>query len=181
MGNNAKKLKEIIINRHFINSTEILDKINILYNQKEYKKALLFLEKYLQNLTIRSPFILSRFFDIAASILWKMGEKGKSLLLWEESLRIDGTNRHSFLSLALFSDRDKSASSIFELFMQIKMNEYYSHRNSINTSFYKNEEESMMNQLICFWDENLSKKQLNKMNELELVEYFIDLKILEFQ
>ena len=63
---------------------------------------------------------------MAASILWKIGEKNEAHKLWQKSYNFDSNNRHTLLSLKILFNENVNYSYFFELFIKIKYNEYFS-------------------------------------------------------
>lgn len=163
-----------------INSSMIFYRVEDRYRKKDYKNALAFLENSLQKIDIESAALLSRYYDLAASLLWKLGEKEGAHSLWLKSCDYDNTNRHSALSLALLFEENPLLSNICELFVKLKLNEYY----SLKDEYEENkccldcfEEDRVLKYLLNFWEDNLASKNLETMDELELVEFFINLEV----
>ncbi|OHD06425.1 MAG: hypothetical protein A2086_13405 [Spirochaetes bacterium GWD1_27_9] len=168
--------RECRINTNFISSIDVFSQSFEMYKRKNYEKALCLLEKSLQSIEIPSFCILSEYYDLAASILWKIGESEKSYALWQKSLSFDNYNRHSYLSLSLLY---KQQTDFCQLFIQIKLNEYYSLREYCENAgaFSQQEQEKVVDYLLFFWNKNLTNKNYTEMDELELVDYFIGLKV----
>ncbi|HPO49201.1 MAG TPA: hypothetical protein PLO89_02655 [Spirochaetota bacterium] len=149
------------------------------YKKRDYGGALACLDDTLRKAVIDSSPALSRYYDLTASLLWKIGEREAARLLWLKSCQYDGTNRHSLLSLHLLFQENEVLSNIFELFIKVKLNEYYSLKEEAESNccldFF--EEERVVDFLSNYWKNNLSDKNLEGMDELELVDYFINLEV----
>jgi hypothetical protein len=174
----VKNPKECCFDNNFINSINILNLAEEKYKLGLFEESLCLLENSLEEIEMPSTFILSKYYDITASILWKLGEREKSYYLWKKSLHYDGENRHSSLSLSILFDQTEFISDICELFIQIKLNEFLSQTcESCGNVFDRIDEEKIINYLLHFWENNLSSTKLEKMDELELVDYFINIKV----
>ncbi|HOV15772.1 MAG TPA: hypothetical protein PK771_15895 [Spirochaetota bacterium] len=170
---------DLKINSNFISSDSLFCGMREWYKKKNYNGALLILEDTLRNINIDSKSELSNFYDLAASILWKIGEKNEAHKLWQKSYNFDSNNRHTLLSLKILFNENVNYSYFFELFIKIKYNEYFSlkEEKEENCCLDFFEEDKVLNYLITFWEKNLSSKNLDEMDELELVDYFINLEV----
>jgi hypothetical protein len=170
--------KECHFYNNFLKSADSFHEAEARYKCHCYKDALNLLKESLQKIDNPSDFILSQYYDMVASILWKIGDREKARCLWKKSFDYDNTNRHSYLSFSLLYDKSDYLSVICELFIQIKLNEYYClKQNYEDETVDMYEEEKIINYLLQFWKNNLSSVDLEKMDELELVDYFINIKV----
>ncbi len=149
------------------------------YKKKDYSEALIYLENFLKSTDVNSQDDLSELYDLAASILWKMGEKNKAFELWQKSYSCNNNNRHTILSLKMLFGIQDTVSPFFELFVRLKYNEYYSHKKEKNECCCLDflEEDRLLSYLVNYWEKNLTDKKFHTMDELEVVEYFINLNI----
>ncbi len=163
----------IPIDRDFLYSIEVLDSIEQLYKRKEFGKALKVISKNINYIKIPSLVELSIFFDVVASILWKLGESNKAYQCWKKSYEIDNNNRHSKLSLDFLFNNEIREKYLCEMFVKLKMNEF------IACNHFSSEEEKfkMIEFLSNYWEQNLANKDLTKFDDIELIEYFIGLKV----
>jgi tetratricopeptide (TPR) repeat protein len=173
-----KNPRECHFYNNFLKCIDSLKEAEGKYKCHCYKDALNLLKESLDKIQDPSSYILSQYYDMVASILWKIGDKDKAHVLWEKSLSYDGNNRHSSLSLSILYEKDDYLSVICELFIKLKLNEYYSMKNmDEDKACDPYEEEKIMNYLLQFWKNNLSSLNLENMDELEMVDYFINLKV----
>ena len=178
---NTEKILEFKTNSKFIEHNSILCWMERCYKKKDYGNALICLNNSLHKVDALSSFALSKFYDLTASLFWKLGEKDKAHSLWQKSCNYDNNNRHSLLSLHLLFKENRELSNLFELFIKIKLNEYYSlkeeQEDNCCLDFF--EEDRVLKYLVQFWEQNLSDKHLENMDELEIVDYFINLEIFQ--
>ena len=173
-----KNPRECHFYNNFLKSIDIFKKAENKYKCHCYRDALNLLKESLDKIDNPSNQTLSIYYDMVASILWKIGDKIQACCLWKKSLNYNLNNRHSCLSLSMLYNKEDYLSVICELFIQIKMNEYYCLKNECEDHSYDAlEEEKIINYLLQFWKNNLSSQNLEKMDELEMVDYFINIKV----
>lgn len=163
----------IIINKDFVKSAELLSDIERNYKNKNFSNALKIISKNINLINIPSFSELSIFFDIVASILWKMGKNNKAYLFWKKSYEIDKNNRHSKLSLDFLFNNEERKKYFYELFIRLKMNEFLSNKGNCS----KEKKKKIIKFLTNYWDKNLSNKNWEEFDDIEIADYFIGLKI----
>jgi tetratricopeptide (TPR) repeat protein len=174
----SKNKLECCIHNEFLDSLNVFNKAALMYRKKHFKEALSLLEESLQEINVPTAAILSRYYDFAASILWKIGQQDKSFYLWEKSLQYDHKNRHSQLSISMLFDKPDTTDDVCELFIKIKLNEFFCMRGEgYKTCHNSIGEEKIINYLLQFWEKNLSSMNFDETDELEIVDYFINLKV----
>jgi hypothetical protein len=166
--------KSCELNNNFTESLQFFYEAEEKYKDRKFTEALNLLENSLCGIEMPSSYILSKYYDFVASILWKIKEYDKSYYLWQKSLEYDDTNRHSQLSLSMLFDNTKLDVDVCELFIKIKLNEYYC---SCGKKAFPCEEEKIIKYLLHFWENNLSSVNFDEMDELEIVDYFINVKV----
>ena len=173
MKTNKTRTESICIDNKFLYSTDVLYRIENHYKKREFYKALDIISKNIEIINIPSFCELSIFFDIIASILWKIGETDKAYIFWKKSYEIDKNNRHSKLSLDFLFDDKAKESYLCDLFINLKMNEFISNKSYCS----EKEKKDMVKFLLDYWNKNLSNKNLSQFEDIDLVDYFISLKI----
>lgn len=164
----------IYIDKGFVDSVSLISSIEQTYKCKQFEKALFIIKDSLNEINIPSLKELSIYFDIIASILWKIGQKESAYNFWKKSFEIDKNNRHSQLSLSiLFNDK---TNNYFDLFIRIKFNEFYSSKKLFEK--FKCDDKFYYNYLIDYWTKNLSGMNFNNFEETDLAEIFINIKLL---
>ncbi|HOJ65141.1 MAG TPA: hypothetical protein PLE45_12060 [Spirochaetota bacterium] len=167
------KTDTIVLEKGFVYSTDLLFNIEQFYRKKRFNEALKIISKNINLIDIPSFKELSIFFDIVASILWKLGERNKAYLFWKKSYEIDNNNRHSKLSLDFLFNKKVKERYLYELFIRLKMNEFLSKKCFCS----KEEKEKMVEFLTDYWNKNLAKKDLSQFDEIEAADYFISIRI----
>lgn len=170
-----RKEKYILIDKNFLNSVEILYKIERLYKKRQFNEALELISRYINYINIPSLEQLSIFFDIVASILWKIGENNKAYDCWKKSYDINNNNRHSRLSLDFLCNNEIKKRYLCEMFINLKMNEFIAKKGY----YSENEKNEFIIFLYDYWYKNLSNKDLTQFDEIEVADYFIGLNIFE--
>lgn len=174
-GRDNKQNNNYYFQNDFFKSLNLVSFVEKRYKSKNFEEALAILQRGLEGITIASFRELSVYFDIIASILWKIGEKENAYKFWKKSYETDKTNRRSELSLRLLFDNQDKRNYYQELFIRLKFNEYFSNKKLL--SLFGANEKFVLDYLTNFWENNIGANTLEKYDELELVDYFIKLKV----
>ncbi|HRU43037.1 MAG TPA: hypothetical protein P5322_00790 [Spirochaetota bacterium] len=173
-----KQNKYYYFQNDFFNSLSLVSFVEKRYKSKNFEEALVILQNGLKRITITSFAELSVYFDIIASILWKIGKRENAYKFWKKSYETDKTNRRSELSLRLLFNNEDKRNYYQELFIRLKFNEYFSNKKLL--SLFGTNENFVLSYLTNFWERNIVATTLEKYDELELVDYFIKLKVFKF-
>ncbi len=164
----------IVIEGDFLESAEILKEAHFLYKKRDYRGVLTYLEDNLKGLNITCSFILSEYFDLVASVLWKLCEYEDAFKLWNKSAAYNVKNRHSSICVSLFNESIKQDDT-FVTFINIMLDIYKKDHSGVITDL---EEDAIIDALLDYWNTELDIDVISGMNGDELFEYLSGLKIL---
>lgn len=168
---------ELLFENDFLKASSRLKEAESEYRHKNYRETLNILNDSMESCSMSSEFLLSIYLDVIGSALWKLEEHEGAALFWDRALNMDCGNRHAELCLNLLQDR-KGRNYFFDVFFEIKMNEFNSRR-AEDGYYARFSEFYVQNFLFSYWDRFLEEIDFNSFDELEVIDFFIKLDVFQ--